>query len=276
MLSAVVDLLVCPVCRGSVELIERTVVCSAGHRFDVARGGFVSLFSGRTARFESDTAEMLDARERAFAAGWLGGARTAVAEAVGTPAGSGVVVELGAGGGDYLAACVGAGRGIGLDLSAPACRRIARRSPRIGAVRADCWAPLPIGDAVADVVLSVFAPRNPAEAARVLADGGRVVVVTPEAGHGDGLPGRAVAVEPGKLERLDASLAADFRLADRTAVAETVELEPEAAVDVVMMGPSAFHTTRDAVRAAVFADAMKTPTPLAVRAAVSVSVYIRR
>ena len=62
-------------------------------------------------------------------------------------------------------------------------------------MRCDAWTGLPVRDGSAAAVLSVFAPRNPSEAARVLSDGGVFVVVTPERGHLGELVGR-VAESP--------------------------------------------------------------------------------
>ena len=63
--------------------------------------------------------------------------------------------------------------GIALDTSTAALRRAARIHPRATAVGADAWKPLPLRDGVAALVLSVFAPRNAGELARILAPGRR-------------------------------------------------------------------------------------------------------
>ena len=46
----------------------------------------------------------------------------------------------------------------------------------------DVFRPFPLADGVADVVLDVFAPRNPAEFHRVLRPTGRLIVVRPPGG----------------------------------------------------------------------------------------------
>ncbi len=76
------------------------------------------------------------------------------------------------------------------------------------AVVADTWAGLPVRDGAVDRVLVVFAPRNGAETARVLAPGGRLVVVTPAADHLAELVGPLglLSVDPAKAERLAGSL----------------------------------------------------------------------
>ena len=47
----------------------------------------------------------------------------------------------------------------------------------------DAWRELPLRDDAAQVVLNVFAPRNAAEMARILAPGGTLLVVTPNQAH---------------------------------------------------------------------------------------------
>src|SRR5690606_26986989 len=93
-------------------------------------------------------------------------------------------------------------RGVCLDVSAPALRRAARAHERLAAVGADVWRPLPLRDGAAACVLSVFGPRNVPEIIRVLAPGGRLVVVTPTAQHLGELAGPLgmIGVDPHKDE----------------------------------------------------------------------------
>ncbi|WP_374474287.1 putative RNA methyltransferase [Williamsia sp. DF01-3] len=51
MLSAVVDLLCCPVCRAPFECADRTLWCTGGHSFDISKQGYVSLLGGGGAVF---------------------------------------------------------------------------------------------------------------------------------------------------------------------------------------------------------------------------------
>src|SRR6185436_12546810 len=91
-------------------------------------------------------------------------------EAVAQAANSGLIVDLGAGPGHYLAEVLkrhDAAQGLAFDVSKPALRRAARAHPRAGAVLADTWGPLPVADAAAALILNVFAPRNGAEFRRV-------------------------------------------------------------------------------------------------------------
>ncbi|MFE3759207.1 methyltransferase domain-containing protein [Nocardia tengchongensis] len=183
------------------------------------------------------------------------------------------VLEIGAGTGYYLAAVLDAVpgmRGIALDVSKAAARRAARAHQRAGSVLADAWRGLPVPDAAMTAVVSVFAPRNADEVARVLNADGRFIVVTPTSRHLGELiePLGMVSVDAAKEDRLAESLGGRFELVAREAVEYTMSLLHEDVARVVAMGPSAFHG--DAGRAEEIA---ALPDPVAVTASVTVSVY---
>ena len=238
MLDDVLPLLCCPVCGQALDRQGAAVRCPDGHSFDVARQGYLSLLPGGAGT--ADSAEMVAARDRFLSAGHY----DAVADAVAAAVRAGPVVDVGAGTGHHLARVLAVhdGPGLALDLSKHAARRAARAHPRVGSVVADAWRPLPVRDAVAGAVLSVFAPRGPDEAARVLAPGGRLVVVTPTGRHLAELVGPLglVTVDPDKDSRLERRLAG-FRLLAEEPVEQTLLLDAAAVRDAVAMGPSARH-----------------------------------
>jgi len=237
-LDDVLPLLRCPHCSQPLRREGAAVRCPAGHSFDVARQGYLSLLPGGAGT--ADTAQMVAARDRFLSAGHY----DAVGEALAGAVGRGPVVDVGAGTGHHLARVLGAhaGPGLALDLSRHAARRAARAHDRIGAVVADAWRTLPVRDGVAGAVLSVFAPRGPAEALRVLGPGGRLVVVTPTPRHLAELVGPLglVTVDPDKDERLGRQLAG-FRRLSAEPVERTLVLDDPAVRDAVAMGPSARH-----------------------------------
>ncbi len=160
----------------------------------------------------------------------------------------GAVLEIGAGTGYYLGEVLDAHPGllgIALDVAKPAARRAARAHPRLASILADAWRGLPIRDGALTGVLSVFAPRNPGEVARVLAPGGRFVVVTPTPRHLGELiePLGMVRVDPDKERRLDDALSGTFTRIDHAVVEFPMKLSRGDVTNVVAMGPSAFHTT---------------------------------
>ncbi|GED98313.1 putative RNA methyltransferase [Gordonia crocea] len=246
----------CPVCAGAVSRVEPlsgTLGCSSGHRFDIARQGYVSLLDGGSSGLSSDSADMVAARRRVLDTEPYAAIRGAVADAVAGAVGGGsgpapLIVDAGCGTGHYLASCltrIPRARGIGMDLSKYAARSAARIHPRAGAVVADLWRPWPVADGAAAVVLAVFAPRGFGQARRVLGADGRIVVVTPRPDHLGELidPMGMVGIAPGKHARLVAELGdAGFAAVSTTTVQRRDEWTVDEVVDAIAMGPSAFHS----------------------------------
>ncbi len=251
MLDDVVEHLACPVCRGSLELGERVLRCALGHGFDVARQGYVSLLTGSRVPGTADSAAMVAARDAFLAAGHYAPLAEAVASACRT--GARVVADAGAGTGHYLARALDGlpeAAGVALDVSKHAIRRAARAHPRLGAVVADVWRPLPLGDDTIDVLLNVFAPRNGAEFARVLKGDGELVVVTPTSRHLSPLVERLglLSVDDSKERRVAESLSEHFVETGRSTLAFEMALGHDAVEAVVGMGPSAWHTDTEVMR----------------------------
>ncbi|MEV0594427.1 putative RNA methyltransferase [Nonomuraea cavernae] len=247
MLADIVDLLACPVCQGDLAIEGGALRCAHGHAFDIARQGYVSLLVGSRAPGTADSAEMVAARAGFLEAGHYAPLTEALAESVATRAGHApVVVDAGTGTGHYLATvleAIGDGVGVAFDVSKHAVRRAARAHPRIGAFVADVWRPLPIRTGVADVVMNVFAPRNGPEFRRVLRPGGVVAVVTPAQSHLSPLVRELglLSVDEEKERRVARSLDG-FVEADRRTIAFDLHLSRDDIVEVVRMGPSAWHT----------------------------------
>lgn len=238
-------LLACPECGHSLHPGDRALRCPTGHSFDLAKQGYVGLLTGAATKMTGDTAEMLDARAAFQSAGHFAAIAAALAD---VPAGPGPVLEVGAGTGYYLARVLDDRPdtyGIALDVAKPAARRAARAHPRMASVLADAWRGLPVRDGVIGTVLSVFAPRNPAEVARVLTTEGRFVVVTPTERHLGELVGPLgmVRVDPDKERRLTGSVDGVFTRVATTPVEFVMPLSRAEVTRVIAMGPSAFHGT---------------------------------
>lgn len=242
--------LCCPHCRGPLQPAGRVLECSAGHRFDLARQGYVSLLGSRSRTDTGDDADMVAARVEFLGAGHYAPIAAAVAEAVGEI--DGVVGDLGAGPGYYLSAVAGADRpGLAVDSSKYAARRAAAL-PHVLSVVADNWSALPIADRALAAVLSIFAPRDLAQMHRVLRPGGLLVAVTPEPGHLAQVRGplRMLAIDEGKADRLDRA-AAGFEPVRRHRLRYDIELDRPAMSALVRMGPAARHSSPADIEAAV-------------------------
>jgi 23S rRNA (guanine745-N1)-methyltransferase len=249
------------------------LVCAAGHRFDRARQGHVTLLPPGHRAPSGDSAEMVADRVAFLEAGHYAGVTRALADAVGEPAG-GVLLDLGGGTGHHVAGVLDGlpdAVGVVLDSSPYAARRAARIHPRAVAVVADTWARLPVADAAVDRVLVVFAPRNGPEIARVLRPDGRLVVVTPAPDHLTELIGPLglLRVDPDKAARLAASLEPHLAPLGTALHRERLRLDRAAVATLVGMGPHARHLARDDVRTALAG----LPEPLHVTVSVQVATY---
>jgi len=141
-----------------------------------------------------------------------------------------VIVDLGAGTGDALAA-IGRRReivGIGIDLSVPAAEHAARRFSDHLWVVANADRRLPLVDQSVDLVLSINGRRNPDEVARVLKTPGALVIAVPAP---DDLIELRTHVQGSGVERdrADTVIGAhpSFTVVERTAIRETMTLDRE-------------------------------------------------
>ncbi|WP_179646631.1 putative RNA methyltransferase [Spinactinospora alkalitolerans] len=285
--GAVLRALACPHCGHGLAASGNGLGCDSGHRFDVAKEGYVSLLTGRGSAGTGDTAEMVRARRSFQDAGHFARLAGAVAEtaaclAAGPGAGArtadgapgGIVADVGAGTGYHLAAVLDrlpGATGVALDVSKFALRRAAKCHPRAGAAGCDAWQGLPLRSGAVSLLLNVFAPRDGAEFARVLRPDGALVVVTPTARHLGELVGPLglVSVDPRKDERLERALGGLFEETGRDELDVDLALSRADAATAVEMGPSARHLSPQELRRGIAA----LPEPVAVTGSFSVSVH---
>lgn len=259
MLADVIDLLADPVdgtpLAGADDCAR--LVAESGHSYDVAKQGYVTLAPGAGLKHKGDDAAMVEAREMYLSRGHFAPFVEAVTGAVqdvvdlAPEEHSPALLEVGAGTGYYLAHTLDSldgARGVGLDISTHAAKRLANAHPRIGAVVADVWEHLPLRDGVIDAISVVFAPRNPAEFQRVLAPHGQVVVLTPAVGHLDELraPLGILGVEEGKVERMYEQAKGYLeQAADPVDISFPIVLDKASIVAQVGMSPSARHISAE-------------------------------
>lgn len=272
----VVARLRCPICQ--LPLVAPVTLrgplhCPRGHSFDQAKQGYAQL-TARPLVHTGDTTEMVEARAAFLGAGHYQPITDALARIAARDRTGGLIADIGAGTGHHLAGMLAAAPsafGLALDAAKPSVRRAARAHPRLDAVIADAWQPLPIRDGVVGVLANVFAPRAGAEFARVLHPGGVLVVVTPQPAHLAELIGPLglLQVDPAKPERVTAELGVWFEVAAADDLTWTMSLPRSDVATLVGMGPSAWHAEPDA-RVAAIAELTE---PVAVTAAVHVTTY---
>lgn len=242
----------CPNCFSHLSPVdERVYGCEHGHRFDRAKHGYLTLLPPKAPRTVGDDRAMLAARAELLDRGVYRPIadeiiRAAELEAYGaTPR----VADLGCGTGYYSERVADAHPDVRLllaDRSPDAVRAGLRALPDATGVVMDLWRPFPIRTGAADVVLDVFAPRNPDEFARILRPAGRLVVVVPSTGHLAELrdQGLLLDVPPEKATAVTDRLspAGLVRRSD-VRVEYGIETDAELRRLITGMGPSAHHTT---------------------------------
>lgn len=254
--------LICPVCGEPLAGDGRTLRCPRGHSFDRAREGYYHLLPaghGRS-KIRGDTREMVRARRRFLERGHYAPLAQAIRERVSRERAS-TVLEVGCGAGYYIGGVArdagewpapDSGRSfIGVDVSKEAVRLAARTYRDVCFLVNDVKRRLTVADGSVDVLLDIFAPRNPAEFARVVRPGGLLVVVIPRPDHLSELRERLplLGIEPEKKARALQQFGAAFHLEAEVVVEYRRVLEPADVLDLVGMTPSAWHVDAEALAA---------------------------
>ncbi len=178
--------LICPICARRLEKIERSYGCENGHRFDLARQGYVNLLvvQQKHSLNPGDTRQQVLSR-RAFL---QSGVYAPIAEAVKAAAMayrvSGPVLDVGCGEGYYATRVAEALNAelVGLDISKEAVRCAAAQ------YKGPVWicataSHLPVADNSVGLLMSMFALTLPAEFRRVLRSDGIFIQVLAAQDH---------------------------------------------------------------------------------------------
>jgi 23S rRNA (guanine745-N1)-methyltransferase len=241
--------------------------CANGHSFDIAREGYINLLRTKST---GDSAQMLRARRAFLERGHFAPLAEAVCEVVDADfarypvdgredfrstvntAERAGILDSGCGEGYYLGrlqAYLNARpdrhgfRLWGLDSSGDAIRMAARRYREASFVVADCKDMIPFADSSFAVAICIFAPRNPAEFARVLAPGGLLLIVVPEPDHLGELRETLdlLGMEDDKLRHLYDSLDGLFGEPTVRTVRYAMDLSADDVALLVTMSPSHRH-----------------------------------
>lgn len=177
----------CPLCSQALTRSESRYVCPGGHSFDIAREGYVNLLPVQAKRSlePGDSQEMIRARRCFLERGHYAPLREAIVSLLARSGPIVALLDLGAGEGWYcgeLPHRLNASVVHGIDISKVAIKMAARRYRDCRFAVASSYA-LPYTDGGFSHLLNVFAPLEPAEAARMLAPGGLLLQVSPAPQH---------------------------------------------------------------------------------------------
>jgi 23S rRNA (guanine745-N1)-methyltransferase len=243
-------LLRCPLCKSGFTAAAGALVCRNGHSFDLAREGYVNLLCGGSHHPAAggDSSPQLRHRTQFLGAGHLDALTTTIVRQVeGSARSTRHVLNAGSGTGHHLARTAARLPGpvicLGIDISKTATRQAARRWPSVAFAVADLWAEWPVRDEAVDLVLSMFAPKNFPEMARVLRPGGWLALAHPGPEHLIELRDRL-----GLLRQHEGSAGRYSDMATRLAAPSSVTrlhrravLDPATARALILMGPNARH-----------------------------------
>jgi len=247
-------LLRCPLCKFELTAAAGALVCRNRHSFNLAREGYVNLLrSGRRRPAAGgDSAAQLRHRTAFLNAGHLDAIAKAIVEHFPRPNTQRAlrpwrILDAGSGTGHHLARIAATLAqpviGLGLDISKDAARQAARRWPILAFAVADLWAEWPVRDAAVDLVVSIFAPKNFPEMARVLRRDGWLALTYPGPEHLIELRDRF-----GLLRQQEESPGRYADMVTRYLGPPTVArlrsralLDPAMARAAILMGPNARH-----------------------------------
>lgn len=180
------NVLMCPVCKESLIKSNKSVRCSNGHSFDIAKEGYVNLLSAhKSGDSVGDNKEMARSRRDFLNKDYY----KILADAV-----SDCVLKYSCEGGNVLDICCGEGyytnvisnklnrNYYGFDISKNMVRLAAKRSCNARFFVANI-ANIPISTGSIDFAFHLFAPFHSDEFSRVLADDGVIVTAIPGKEH---------------------------------------------------------------------------------------------
>lgn len=269
----------CPVCGERLKASGGVYKCRSGHSFDISKKGYVNLLTtkGRNPGKAGDNKEMIRARSAFLDLGLYAPLANLVAKkiceltaGIKEPA----VIDSGCGEGYYTAAFADHNKNAafyGVDISKHGVDHAASRARAAGLENihlsvASAFS-LPFKNDVADVVVSIFAPVSNDEYARVLKQGGKLIVVSPTAKHLFGLKS-ALYAQPYDNEPNRYGLN-KFSLSSTEELEYDITVTGESIWQLFTMTPYYYKTSKEA------AERLKSTTQLETAVGFSVSIYTK-
>ncbi|EOR02466.1 23S rRNA (guanine745-N1)-methyltransferase [Acinetobacter tandoii DSM 14970 = CIP 107469] len=241
-LENMMNLIMCPVCREKLSLVEKTWQCENRHSYDVAKQGYVNLHvvQHKHSKTPGDTVESVQARRAFLSAGFYAPLQQAVVEKL-RQLRIENLLDIGCGEGYYTAAMQSEVlQCVGVDIAKNAVQVAAKLNPEVTWV-VGTGATLPVLDQSIDLCSSLFSPIPQQEILRVLKDKAYLLVVTPAPEHLFALREALFEeVKPHEPNKFVQQLASDFDLLESQVVSAELQLPQQQLKNLVAMTPYAY------------------------------------
>lgn len=262
----------CPLCRASLHVDIKTWRCDNGHAFDVAKQGYVNLLpvQHKKTKAPGDSDASVTARQTFLQAGFYQPLQHAIAQWVAELIPASVSaslpwLDIGCGDGYYTLALTNAlpiqQAMVAIDISKPAVLALAkfakhaqqlwqhqsqaqRTSPSIYPVVASA-SQLPLADNSLAGISSIFSPILPSEFARVLTQGGHLIIAKPAQGHLLDIRQRLFDdVREHHSDKFLSQIAPDFELVSTQTIDVPLRLSADQLANLLTMTPYAYRAKR--------------------------------
>lgn len=240
--------LICPACETPLTWNSKECRCTNGHSFDRAKEGYLNLLLShqRKSSHPGDDAAMIQARRRFLDTGGYNPLKEFIRQSSIYNRQS-TILDCGCGEGFFLDAVPGVR--FGTDISKEAIRCAAKRYKDVTWIVANVMRKLPFADHSMDVILSILAPRNPEEFARILKPDGKLFLGVPGPNHlielRSLLNPQAGDFEE-KADEAAAKCAPQFIEVNRQQLSYQQTLSPAQIADLIQMTPIFWNSSPEA------------------------------
>ncbi len=244
---------ICPVCKNSLELQNRSLKCENNHTYDLAKSGYVNLLlsSQMNSKLPGDNKMMVNSRRDFLDKGYYSVLMKALCNTMLKNAHNGdVILDCGCGEGYYTdnIKCTLSENSIdtnfyGIDISKIAADAAAKRNKDIFYAAASVFH-IPLADNSCDIMMSVFAPYSHDEFTRILKNNGIMILVIPSERHLYEL--KAAVYDKPYLNEVKEYAIDGFELLDCEKIKDTINLSSNEDIkNLFTMTPYYYKTSAD-------------------------------